>query len=217
MLLNLKYIKPAYQLDIKGIVHIGAHTGEERFLYKDLGIENVIWIEANPDVFPILCKNLEDFPKNKALNYLLTNEPRDFEFFVMNHVQSSSILPLDLHKKFYPNIKVKKKIKLKGHRFDDIIEKEKINLKEYNTLCLDVQGAEFHVLEGMAENLHKIKYIYTEINTVPLYKNCTLVEELDDYLDKVYGFKRELWSLTTKGWGDALYINKNAKRSRHTK
>ena len=216
MLLNLRYIKPAYKLNIKGILHIGAHTAEERDLYRDLSISNVSWFEGNPEIFDNLCKIIDNYEGNKAFNYLLTNEPREYDFYIMNHDQSSSIFPLGLHKKFYPNIKLKKKIRLQGYRLDDVIAKEKINLKNYNMLCLDVQGAELNVLQGVTDRLEKFEYIYTEINTIQLYKFGALMDELDIFL-KLYGFDREIWSSTTKGWGDALYINKKAKHSLHSK
>jgi len=58
----------------------------------------------------------------------------------------------------------------------------------------------------MDSYLSSIHYIYTEVNTDYVYKDCTLVSELDDYLF-IFGFKRveTAWYLQT-GWGDAFYI-----------
>ena len=53
-------------------------------------------------------------------------------------------------------------------------------------------------------------YIYTEINTNTLYKDCALVSEIDEYLSK-YGFIRVETSMTPFEWGDALYIKINKK------
>ena len=49
-------------------------------------------------------------------------------------------------------------------------------------------------------------YLYLEVNKDYVYKNCCLVEEIDDYVQK-YNFKRveTKWNLN-HGWGDALYI-----------
>jgi hypothetical protein len=56
-----------------------------------------------------------------------------------------------------------------------------------------------------------VQYIYTEINKVPIYEECTLVWELDTYLSG-FGFKRILTSwYKNDGWGDAMYIKSNSK------
>ena len=46
-----KYGKP------NGIIHIGAHLMEERNDYINEGINNIIWIEANPSIFSIIEQN----------------------------------------------------------------------------------------------------------------------------------------------------------------
>ncbi len=53
MLINFDYLKNKYSLDIKGIMHIGAHQCEELNAYLNLGlqIEDIIWIEANSDIY----------------------------------------------------------------------------------------------------------------------------------------------------------------------
>jgi hypothetical protein len=47
MLIDLKELVQKYDLKIKGIIHCGAHEAEESVLYKKIGIDDVIWIEAN--------------------------------------------------------------------------------------------------------------------------------------------------------------------------
>ena len=82
--LDLKLIKkniyknqetPEYELvnylyKSKGILHIGAHRGSERYIYDWFGKE-VIWIEANPRIFNELKKNLIEFKYQKGYEALL--------------------------------------------------------------------------------------------------------------------------------------------------
>ena len=58
----------------------------------------------------------------------------------------------------------------------------------------------------MEEYLNKIDYIYTEVNSDYVYENCSIVTEIDDYLNK-FGFIRveTAWWFDYK-WGDAFYI-----------
>ena len=60
----------------------------------------------------------------------------------------------------------------------------------------------------MNDYLKHIDYIYTEVNSEYVYKNCALIPEIDEYLSK-YGFIRVASKQAGNcGWGDALYIKR---------
>jgi FkbM family methyltransferase len=203
MLINLDYLIKKYELKISGIIHVGAHDCEEYPIYKKNQINNVIWIDAMKDKVDKMKKLLTT---NKIFHGVIDVEDNnEVEFKITNNGQSSSILDLGLHKQFYPNIKVIKKIKCKTCRLDTLINKNKINMKNYNFINLDIQGVELNALKSLGKNMYYINYIYTEINTAEVYKNCSLVNEIDDYL-KIFGFKRVETKLTNAKWGDAFYI-----------
>ena len=79
----------------------------------------------------------------------------------------------------------------------------------FNFINLDIQGVELKALKSMEEYLNHIDYIYTEVNSDYVYENCSLVTEIDDYLNK-FGFIRveTSWWSDCK-WGDAFYIRSN--------
>ena len=83
---------------------------------------------------------------------------------------------------------------------------------DFNFLNLDIQGAELLALQGLEDNLKFIDYIYTEINTGEVYKNCAKVNEIDEFLKK-YGFERVETAMTSWEWGDAFYIKKGLKKN----
>ena len=91
---------------------------------------------------------------------------------------------------------------------DTLIREKNININNYDFLNIDIQGAELLALKGFGDLLYNIKYIYTEINKNYLYKDCALVDEIDEYLIS-YGFDRVETSMTEFEWGDALYVKKN--------
>ena len=79
-------------------------------------------------------------------------------------------------------------------------------MSNVNFLNLDIQGAELLALKSMEKYLKNVKYIYTEVNTEKVYKDCALMNEIDDYLQQ-FGFTRAVHKLFGNcGWGDALYI-----------
>ena len=60
MLLNLKEIQKKYNTKIKGVIHVGAHTGEEHKTYVDMGISNIAYFEPLPHIFEKLISNIKD-------------------------------------------------------------------------------------------------------------------------------------------------------------
>jgi len=58
----------------------------------------------------------------------------------------------------------------------------------------------------MGDYIKHFDYIYTEVNTEYVYKECALITEIDDYLNQ-YGFRRVATKMAGNcGWGDAFYI-----------
>jgi len=194
-----KYGKP------KGVIHIGAHLMEERDDYINEGINNIIWIEANPSVFSVI--NKKQISKNeKVFNYTISDTDNQIiNFYITNNGQSSSILELDKHKIYHPSIFITETIQTQTKRMDTIVLEKNIDIGLYDFLNIDIQGAELLALKGFGDLINNIKYIYTEINTNTLYENCALINDIDEYLNS-YGFKRVETELTDFEWGDALYI-----------
>ena len=94
-----KYGKP------KGIIHIGGHLAEEQDAYLRHNLRNTIWIEANPTIYSLMTQKL--VPTELAFNYAITNEDnKKINFNITNNGQSSSILELDEHIQYYPDIYV---------------------------------------------------------------------------------------------------------------
>ena len=54
MYIDLKDIIKKFNLEIKGIVHIGGCKGEELISYLKNNIKNIILVEANPELIGIL-------------------------------------------------------------------------------------------------------------------------------------------------------------------
>ena len=57
MLIGFSNIVRKYNMNINGIIHIGAHYGEEIVDYINEGIQDIILFEPLSDNFDILCEN----------------------------------------------------------------------------------------------------------------------------------------------------------------
>ena len=95
---------------------------------------------------------------------------------------------------------------MKTIRLDKLINEENIPIETINFMNIDIQGKELDAIKSMGEFINHIKYIYTEVNTEAVYKNCPLISDIDKYLLEL-GFNRvccKMWG--NCGWGDAFYI-----------
>jgi FkbM family methyltransferase len=207
MLLNFEFLKKKYNLNISGVLHIGAHYGEEYEIYHRNHIKNIIFFEASPINFNILEQSLKD--KANLVNIALGNEKKKVLLNVEtnNNGQSNSILKPAKHLIQYPHILFESTIEVDMDRLDDFLETKTIDVKNYNLINIDVQGYELEVFKGSVKTLHNIDYIITEVNRDVVYYDNVLVEELDSFL-KPYGFERVETSWDGNTWGDAFYIKK---------
>jgi FkbM family methyltransferase len=205
MLISVSSLKRIWNVNPKGVLHVGAHTGEESEAYVSYGWSPVIWVEANPEVLPQLAERIS-IPPDRIINCVAWYKSGDIlDFHIMSDTQSSSLLALAEHSTEYPNIHEAKLIQVTTTRLDEVLDDK----DSFDFANFDIQGAEGNAIRGLGERVQNLKYIYTEVNRRELYQGCTKVEELDSLLG-AFGFKRTTtrWILR-KGWGDALYIRKN--------
>ena len=176
--------------EIRGLIHVGANLGQERRKY-DKNRVDVLWIEPLTDIFAQLEKNLRDYPRQEALNYLVTDsDNREYEFFVSsnNSGASSSIMKPSKHNELWPNATFTNSLRLRGITLSSLIAKENIEINKYDALVMDTQGSELLVLKGAGDLLHKFRYIKTEVPDFDSYEGCCKVENINKYLEG-YGFK----------------------------
>jgi FkbM family methyltransferase len=204
MLIPLHTIVKKYNIQFKGILHVGAHECEELSDYLHyLPINKILWIDALPEKVA-LCK--KKYPGVLIENAIVSDIIEKVKFNVSNNGQSSSMLEFGLHSTFHPHVSYVHSFEGDTQLLKNILPKYP---NEYNFVNLDIQGAELKALKGMEEYLSSIDYIYTEVNSDYVYKNCVLVSELDNYLS-TFGFKRveTKWCGDFR-WGDAFYIKSN--------
>jgi FkbM family methyltransferase len=203
MLISLDKLIEKYNIKFRGILHIGAHECEELKEYeKYISRNNILWVEALPEKV-ILNKRL--YPNLLIEEAVVSDKIEKVTFHISNNGQSSSFLEFGLHTIHHPQIVFTDSFEVETKVLSDILKNYTI---EFNFINIDIQGAELKALKGMSEYLHTIEYIYTEVNSNYVYKDCCLITELDEYLNS-FGFERmETEWFENCGWGDALYIRK---------
>lgn len=210
MLIPYKEIVKKYKLESKGVLHIGAHWGEEAPDYYQNGIEKTIWVDADIEHITPLLARLQKYKNYQVFTACLTEKDGDILTFHVsnNEGQSSSILDLQHHKVAHPEVIYTKDVQVVTKRADTLLSENNIDIADYSFVNIDVQGAELQVLKGFGDLLHKVQYLYLEINELPLYKNCALLPEIQQYLFHYNLFMVEKKMAGNFGWGDALFTRK---------
>lgn len=208
MMISFDYLVNKHKLDIKGVLHLGASTGQERDAYDNYCKGWVIWVEAIPRVYLELQQNLKSYSHQTAYNACLSNVDGDDVVFNVsnNESQSSSILELGVHALIHPEVHYIEQIAMKTQRVDTLLKN--VDVSSINFLNVDLQGAEHLAIEGMGDLIKNFDYALLEVNMKETYKDCMLIEELD-YFMLQRGFERvETGEWVADTWTDALYIRK---------
>jgi FkbM family methyltransferase len=204
---NIDELFSFFKVNVNGILHIGAHKCEELETYlKYTTVDKILWIEA---IESLIKQNLEINSSLKIINAVVSNEDgKDIEFKIANLTNCSSILDLKYHKEIHPEVEMIKTISIQTTTIQTLYKQNNISPSEYNTLVMDIQGAELLALEGMGDVLNNIDNIYVEVNEKELYEGCCNLDTLNNFLINL-DFERKYLTILN-GYGNAFYI-KNKK------
>ena len=170
MLIPLHDLVRKYNVHFKGILHVGAHECEELNDYETyLPRNKILWVEAIPHKVNE-CK--QRYPNLLIENAIVSDVVENVQFKISNNGQSSSMLDFGLHSHYHPNVHYVTGFDGTTSLLKDILPKYDI---QYNFLNFDIQGAELKALKGMEEYLNRVDYLYTEVNSDYVYKECALV------------------------------------------
>jgi len=211
MIFNLQQVQRATGVRITGAIHVGAFVGEELSDYRSLGLDNTILFEPQEKLYDMV--KFKCWPTEKVFNIALGSEEQEVEMFVSDREggwrqgagASSSILEPKQHLVDHPEVTFPSKTTINVERFDEFVKKEGLDVSGHNLLNVDVQGYELEVLKGVGDYLDKIEIIIAEVNRAEVYKDCPLIEDIDNYLSK-FGFRRFYVEWQTQSWGDAIYV-----------
>ena len=188
---------------IKGIIHVGMWDFVEYGCYTKLVGNNVIGIEANPQVYKDMAKPVADKWGFKCFNEFLSDkdkEVRDFYFAG----EGSSLY------KGQPQWNKNVSIKVQTKTLATVIEENNIDMNGYDFLNIDAEGAEFDVLKGFEKYLDYINVIDLETSYDDRHRSGadhnTIVQWLSE---RGFELKEMSDSYQSQNWGDSVFARVN--------
>ena len=212
--LNQRFTSKIDSSDIKTIFECGSRDGMDALeLYEYYHPEVIYAFECNPESIPVCRENLKDNDRIKLIEKAVYDRAGIIDFYPTDmdksndkNIGASSMLwHRDNKNEFF-----QKKIQVEAIRLDEFMRKEKID--NVDLFCMDVQGVELQVLEGMGDMLPGVKYIITEVNFEHFYEGDWLFDDVRSFLywkgfdltdNRTYFLKRKV------GLTDCLFKNRN--------
>lgn len=198
------------KLGVLTVIHVGAHFGEERAIYEEMGVTDVLWIEASPQHYRELVTRL-GIPSGASTRHVAVNaftadttgQTVSLRHFNNEGASSSMFAATPILRQTWPGVD-------ETGTFEDVVT---VKLDEIATqkgfekpdlLVVDVQGAELLVLKGGLAVLAGAKAVIAEVSRKPYYDGGVLYPELRDFL-LAQGFKE---AHRAADHGDQLYLRK---------
>lgn len=197
---------------VKTVYQIGAHRFQEKSMLFEIfpNLQRVVLFEPLPNLFAMLQQQEADDHRITVLPYAVSERNGETDFYVAsNDGASSSILPFGKHKDLFPHVQNTGQITVQTRTLTAVMAE--YELPPPDLLFLDVQGAEYQILESLsADLLHRVRMIYTEASSVEVYSGSRLLNEVEDLLKPELDFagfcplKEEI-----PCHGNALFVNRS--------
>lgn len=197
-------------VDAPVILDVGAHRGETaRTFTEAFPGARLYCFEPFAESFAVLQDNKAAYPRAKLVNAGLSDATGTQEFNVNVGSPTNSLLELDSRAAqtwCHEGLKPHHKESCQFYALDDFIDAE--GIAQIDLLKIDVQGAEYRVLQGAAKALAagRVRMIYLEIIVGPTYVGQWGLGQYLAYLEGLgfrigglynfaYGAQRELIQL----------------------
>ena len=200
----------------RGVLQVGASTGQEVALFLQSGVTSGILIEPLPEPFQALSQTCTKLPGFVAVNALCSDETgQRVRFHVAsNGGQSSSMLEPRNHLSEFRSVRFDQTIEMVTNRLDHVLAF--LRQHGHSAVCdrcdmiyLDTQGAELKVLRGAGDVLGDIKYVLTEVTRNEMYSGAPTLNDLIAFLEPL-GFALNNVNFSWHHHADALFIRKSA-------
>jgi len=191
-----------------GVIHVGAHLGQEVPLYRSWRLPSIHLIEPQP----LACAELQRrFGRSRDVRiYQSAAVSRSTGFLPMyaelpespNLSASASLLKPASHLTDYPHVKLSSVPSFEV----PAVTLDSLAIADADLMVIDTQGSELEVLKGGLETLSHIKWLIVEYWQNEAYENVPREEQIVSFLNE-HGF-RPLMKTFDRTFGDYLFVRK---------
>jgi FkbM family methyltransferase len=210
MLIPIRLLENLWAIHPTGVLHVGAHLGEESEDYNSFewGKESGIhWVEGQRELVEQLRTRFKGSNNAVYEGVVWHRSGETLTFNISNNSQSSSVFEFGSHSSNYPEVVFQSERQVTTTTISELLPPDVV----FDFVNLDIQGAELSALKGLGKKIDGVKWVYTEVNSKEVYKGCAIISDIDSYLaDLRFTRVCTVW-VKGAGWGDALYIHQSAK------
>jgi FkbM family methyltransferase len=233
-----QFLTDAFLRQAQGVLHLGAHRGQEAPAYAAAG-KTVVWVEAQPEMHARLAGKLAEFSGQRALCALLDEaDGRQRTLKISNNDEgvSSSLFAFGPYaqgeRSLWPalDLHMVRELTLTAVTLDTLLQANGVDAQRHDHWVVDVQGAELLVLRGARQSLASCRSLVVEVSQVPVYDGAVLWPELAEWLrgqgfepawqparphDDVLFVRRSVLDAVRAEFHSDHYLRHNARRLEH--
>ena len=201
------------------VLDIGSRDGKQAILFRDtLPKAGVVAYEANPYNYRRIISDKKFLSKNIKLYQCAVSNANGTATFhvskanysapetVTNNLGTSSLLSAK-------EWETAERIEVPTERLDALFSKPEMAKNKRVALWIDVEGAEYFVLEGIGEMAEKVALVHVETALVPLREGQKTLDEIKTLLGN-YGLDPIGSNISSnQNWGDVVFCRRNLLKS----
>lgn len=159
---TLKFLEPLYP--ITGAIHVGVGGPHNLNVYKTLGVEKLLLIEANQTRCEIIKKHIPEDKDWKVVNQVVADIEGEAQYYELNNKNESGLIPPEKLKPIWPNIKLVEERTETVTTLDSLVCKytEGEVREKYNLLVIDCLSS-LSILNNAKENLENIDVLIVRV------------------------------------------------------
>lgn len=163
---------------------IGAHRFDELPLVNRLfpALRRIYLFEPLAGPVAVLQQLAQKDSRIRIFPVAISERDGSAQFHVTsNDGESSSLLAFGSHCDLFPEVKVQRTIEVPTRRLDSVLAEH--GLEPPDMLLVDVQGAEYQVLQSLPSALlAAVRLIYSEVSTEHVYASAGLLSDVEELL-----------------------------------
>lgn len=204
-----------------GVLHVGAHQGQEVAAYLRAGFARVLLVEANPKWYNFLRDTFKNEPRVSVYQYAVSDTEGEIDLMVhtsqSGSTEPASILPMKRFKEIIRSLHTPEILRVPAITLDTFFISHQLQPGDVSLLNLDIQGAEWRALAGGRTVIPSLQAVICEVNLIELYDGAALEEQVVAFFTE-RGFRRETAIYHTlydeqsrfPAWGESLFIKQGA-------